>query len=99
SLRRKTRGVTGNPALDPAFLDLTAERSYTSKQLVFDNSRSGETGRRAGLKIPWGSPPVWVRFPPPAPRFLKICTDSHLLRRAEPSHFPYPSPCAEMNRR
>ena len=29
--------------------------------------RSGETGRRAGLKIPWGSPPVWVRFPPPAP--------------------------------
>ena len=28
--------------------------------------RSGETGRRAGLKIPWGSPPVWVRFPPPA---------------------------------
>src|SRR6266850_6202319 len=22
------------------------------------------------LKIPWGSPPVWVRFPPPAPFFL-----------------------------
>jgi hypothetical protein len=32
--------------------------------------RSGETGRRAGLKIPWGSPPVRVRFPPPA-LFLK----------------------------
>jgi hypothetical protein len=30
--------------------------------------RSGETGRRAGLKIPWGSLPVWVRFPPPAPK-------------------------------
>ena len=29
--------------------------------------RSGEIGRRAGLKIPWGLPPVWVRFPPPAP--------------------------------
>ena len=29
--------------------------------------RSGETGRRAGLKIRWGLPPVWVRFPPPAP--------------------------------
>ncbi len=32
--------------------------------------RSGETGRRAGLKIPWGSPPVWVQFPPPAPTTL-----------------------------
>src|SRR6185437_7308853 len=29
--------------------------------------RSGETGRRAGLKIRWALPPVWVRFPPPAP--------------------------------
>ena len=29
--------------------------------------RSGETGRRAGLKIPWGLRPVRVRFPPPAP--------------------------------
>src|SRR5215472_13542751 len=34
--------------------------------------RSGETGRRAGLKIPWGLLPVRVRFPPPAPRFLRI---------------------------
>ena len=24
-----------------------------------------------GLKIPWGSPPVWVRFPPPAPTFAQ----------------------------
>src|SRR4030095_897607 len=42
----------------------------SSRTLVGDCSsttgRSGETGRRAGLKIPWGSPPVWVRFPPPA---------------------------------
>ncbi len=29
--------------------------------------RSGETGRRAGLKIPWALPPVSVRFRPPAP--------------------------------
>jgi hypothetical protein len=34
--------------------------------------RSGEIGRRAGLKIPWGSPPVWVRFPPPAPAFAHL---------------------------
>jgi hypothetical protein len=25
-----------------------------------------------GLKIPWGSPPVWVRFPPPAPTFQAL---------------------------
>lgn len=31
------------------------------------SGRSGGTGRRAGLKIPWGSNPVRVRFPPPAP--------------------------------
>src|SRR6266566_8943156 len=30
--------------------------------------RSGGTGRRAGLKIRWGSRPVWVRLPPSAPR-------------------------------
>jgi hypothetical protein len=34
--------------------------------------RSGETGRRAGLKIPWGSLPVRVRPPPPAPNSLEI---------------------------
>ena len=34
---------------------------------VTPSSRSGETGRRAGLKIPWGSLPVSVRFRPPAP--------------------------------
>ncbi len=33
-----------------------------------NEGRSGETGRRAGFKIPWGSLPVWVRVPPPAPR-------------------------------
>src|SRR4051812_16423664 len=38
----------------------------------FDCRRSGETGRRAGLRIPWGSPPVRVRFPPPAPNPLII---------------------------
>ena len=31
------------------------------------DGRSGETGRRAGLKIQWGSLLVWVRVPPPAP--------------------------------
>src|SRR3990172_2072692 len=38
---------------------------YNALPLVF--CRSGETGRRARLKILWGLPPVWVRFPPPAP--------------------------------
>src|SRR5262249_13999513 len=37
---------------------------------LVSQSRSGETGRRAGLKIPWGLPPVRVRFPPPAPYFV-----------------------------
>jgi hypothetical protein len=37
--------------------------------------RSGETGRRAGLKIPRGLRLVWVRFPPPAPRF-RFATDT-----------------------
>ena len=37
---------------------------------VTPSSRSGETGRRAGLKIPWGSLPVSVRFRPPAPNYL-----------------------------
>ena len=27
-----------------------------------------------GLKIPWGSPPVWVRFPPPAPAFARYAS-------------------------
>src|SRR6185503_4311438 len=45
----------------------TDTSAYTSESFVWPACRSGETGRRAGLKIPWGSPPVWVRFPPPAP--------------------------------
>jgi hypothetical protein len=45
---------------------------------AFPMCRSGETGRRAGLKIPWGSPPVWVRFPPPAP----------FLNRLRPFDYP-----------
>src|SRR4051794_29623367 len=36
-------------------------------QWMLFRGRSGETGRRAGLKIRWGLPPVRVRFPPPAP--------------------------------
>ena len=50
--------------------------------------RSGETGRRAGLKIPWGSPPVWVRFPPPAPAFapLRLATLLGELRLGKPVH-------------
>src|SRR5262245_53780039 len=44
--------------------------------------RSGETGRRAGLKIRWGSLPVWVRFPPPAPSFSSTDRDTLELRRA-----------------
>ena len=42
--------------------------------LLFRQRRSGETGRRAGLKIPWGSPPVRVRFPPPAPAVARLLT-------------------------
>ena len=49
--------------LSPAKLGGILQDSPTS-------GRSGETGRRAGLKIPWGSPPVRVRFPPPAPPIL-----------------------------
>ena len=46
----------------------TSSRETTSRRIEAPLCRrSGETGRRAGLKIPWGSPPVRVRFPPPAP--------------------------------
>jgi hypothetical protein len=34
--------------------------------------RSGEIGRRAGLKIQSGATRVWVRIPPPAPTFSKL---------------------------
>src|SRR5204863_2264256 len=43
---------------------------WTSRSATL--SRSGETGRRAGLKIPWGLHPVRVRFPPPAPAYLRL---------------------------
>jgi hypothetical protein len=45
---------------------------------TYHGRRSGETGRRAGLKIRWGLPPVRVRFPPPA-----ISTHSSHTRAAE----------------
>lgn len=46
--------------------------------------RSGEIGRRARLKILWGLPPVWVRFPPPAPVRLRGTT-------SERHQVPYPT--------
>src|SRR5262245_49058664 len=45
--------------------------------------RSGETGRRAGLKIPFGSPRVWVRPPPPAPRSQRVARSAS--RSLQPS--------------
>ena len=42
---------------------------------AYHGRRSGETGRRAGLKIRWGLPPVRVRFPPPAPITPTRCDD------------------------
>ena len=44
---------------------LSGEESFAVGHAI--TGRSGETGRRAGFKIPWGSLPVWVRVPPPAP--------------------------------
>src|SRR6185503_13943070 len=35
-------------------------------RLILMPRRSGGTLRRAGLKIRWGSRPVWVRLPPSA---------------------------------
>jgi hypothetical protein len=68
--------VRGSAAQAGVGRDETPRRARETIQafvLTCDNTdtchtgRSGETGRRAGLKIPWGSPPVRVRFPPPAP--------------------------------
>jgi hypothetical protein len=62
-LRTGSEGHKGVPFRSPG-------RGFAQNGLrIRDSSpgRSGETGRRAGLKIPWGSLPVWVRFPPPAP--------------------------------
>ena len=55
-----TAGVAGTPPACVLY-------STSACLALFTLCRSGETGRRAGLKIPWGLPPVWVRFPPPAP--------------------------------
>ena len=41
--------------------------------------RSGGTGRRAGLKIRWGSRPVWVRLPPSA-QAARIRRDNKVRR-------------------
>ena len=49
------------------------------------SGRSGETGRRAGLKIRWALPPVWVRFPPPAPRAALRRVKPELESGARPS--------------
>ena len=64
--------------------------------------RSGETGRRAGLKIPWGSLPVRVRFPPPAPSTI-ISSVSDVPSPAQESavssnkHSPF-APCPRCRR-
>src|SRR5918994_951771 len=49
--------------------------------------RSGETGRRAGLKIRWALPPVWVRPPPPAPTLTTFASAPDVELR--PSPFGY----------
>ena len=41
-------------------------QEFDGAAATLDRSRSGGTGRRAGLKIRWGASPVWVRFPPSA---------------------------------
>ena len=38
-------------------------------------SRSGLLPIRMSCAIPWGSPPVWVRFPPPAPINTSVLSD------------------------
>ena len=44
--------------------------------------RSGETGRRAGLKIPFGSHRVGVRLPPPAPPINDLQSPHRALIRS-----------------
>src|SRR5262245_29273109 len=53
-------------------------RRYTEASTL---RRSGETGRRAGLKIRWGLPPVRVRFPPPALNHRAISSVTQAPRR------------------
>src|SRR6185503_9868687 len=45
---------------------VTVRHRVVLPALCPSSCRSGETGRRAGLKIPFGSPRVRVRLPPPA---------------------------------
>ena len=58
-----------------------------------NEGRSGETGRRAGFKIPWGSLPVWVRVPPPAPHSSTapavLIGESRPLERTHQSEVSY----------
>ena len=48
--------------------------------VTLDKSLGGGIGRRKGFKIPWGSVPVRVRFPPQAPqsRHIRFSSLSHL---------------------
>jgi hypothetical protein len=56
--------VPGGPWAGPFRIRRTPGPRYTGGP---STCRSGETGRRAGLKIPFPSLGVWVQFPPPAP--------------------------------
>jgi hypothetical protein len=57
---RQERRVKSRP--DPILLN-----NGRFSPIVIGPRRCGGTGRRAGLKIPFGATRVWVRFPPPAP--------------------------------
>ena len=54
------------------FISLTSSPynlTWGANFFIFLLCRSGETGRRTGLKIPRGFHPMSVRFRPPAPIF------------------------------
>ena len=51
-------------------------------RLVLLPRRSGGTGRRAGLKIRWGSRPVWVRLPPSALTARRAVSPERLSSRS-----------------
>ena len=64
---RRTASSGGSIETNRWRFQLRKARSLRSRY-VLNASRSGGTGRRAGLKIRWRVRPVWVRFPPSAPR-------------------------------
>src|SRR5438093_812631 len=66
-----------------SFPDFFEVRLPNRSGLLLVARRSGGTGRRAGLKIRWGSRPVWVRLPPSALRAALV------IRGLRDLHSPY----------